>query len=203
MSIPYKYQQILQLLRENREGLTTAQLVALCKKMPLNDVKDSKECNRILYTQRNSNQVSTKHTENGDVHKITKKGLDRLIKEIGDDSSDIYGEKMVKAADEIITDIQELPVKTYPLREITEPDDEKNKKFANTDDLITEFDQAIEIIRATIITSLNARAALRIDDRDNKIKLLQSMAAMPIFTQDIADLLTSIANDLEHIDETS
>lgn len=78
-ALPYKYLQILEVLSDNREGLTYEQIVARCQKMPMNTVKNTQDCHRAIYSMGSS--VRSFDSDAGRLHKITEQGLQLLKKE--------------------------------------------------------------------------------------------------------------------------
>jgi hypothetical protein len=81
-ALPYKYLQILEVLGDNREGLTYEQIVARCQKMPMNAIKNTQDCHRAVYSMGSS--VRSFDSDAGRLHKITEQGLQLLNKESDD-----------------------------------------------------------------------------------------------------------------------
>jgi hypothetical protein len=181
MSIPYRDEQILRILASNPAGLTTGQILAIAKTQRANELPDSNITSQRIYALRETKTPkiqSIDTADSGRIHKITAAGR-AVLAELGPSIHDVT-----------------------PTAE-TKPDPTTDP--AATDepvDILQQFDQAVEIIRESLIEAINAPSEpIRITDKQKKIELLEKLENTPLLETRVIQLINDIRRDIEQLDE--
>lgn len=82
--IPYRYQEILQALADNPKGLTTAQILKICRSQPGSELpNDTSVLSKLIYSMRSASKyITSSDAVGGAIHAITKKGRDVLAEAV-------------------------------------------------------------------------------------------------------------------------
>ncbi|MFZ2404541.1 MAG: hypothetical protein WAW41_05345 [Methylobacter sp.] len=176
--LPYRYQEILTALRDHPEGLTTKQIFDECQKHGGSELPNTAITGQCVFALRNAG-IPSVSTHDGGVHKITQHGLDRLAEAL-------ELEKPVNLGAAIaLRKSQAAGVK---------------QKLTPDPDILTQLDSAFATIRSAIVDTLNHGDGIKIKDKQRKIATLEQLENLPVFTQDIADMLAAIRGDLEQLE---
>ena len=172
--LPYRYQEILTALHDHPEGLTTKQIFDECQKQGGSELPNTTITGQCVFALRNAGAPSIS-THDGGVHKITQHGLDRLAEAL----------PALAALDRHHNLSESACV---------------NKQTPTDHDIITQLDAAFANIRHSIVATLKRPVIIKIKDKQRKIATLEQLENLPVFTQDIADMLASIRGDLEQLE---
>lgn len=198
------YQEVLTLLKENEKtGLTTAQILSAAKKHRMLLIRDSTQISSIVYYLRGKKLVTTHQASGGKIHKITESGLALLHEDKPEQASppDEKTEEPAPGVDTIVqTEPEPAPVEASGSAKMDDDEDEDLADPESNPDPLQAFDDAVLTIRIYLDELLNAQEPIKITDKARKLATLENLAAMPIFTQDLADMLSAIKSDLEQLD---
>jgi predicted Zn-ribbon and HTH transcriptional regulator len=195
MSMPYRDEQILRILSEDTDGLTTAQIVERARKMPANELPDSNVTSQRLYGLRNTKQpkISSTDTAKGRVHKITAAGRKALEAEVGDTRSNA-AKKDKSPGNDIATQPAAKGIETQETSPCKCP--------ACAPELVTApktVDQNLDNLLDQIRGLVGAKP-IKIRDKGRKIAAFEQLEKVPFFTQDFVDILIAIRADIEQME---
>jgi hypothetical protein len=198
MTMPYRDEQILRILADHPEGLTTGQLLAIAKTQPGNELPNSNITSQRLYALRapKNPKIVSIDTATGRIHKITAAGRE-IIAEL--DSNNTFAAK----PDAAEQPNAETPESSDSQLTPHDPDIEKALDDLLSDEdrnTLLEFDAAAATIRNGLKKALIAKAGpVRINNKLVKIELLDKLVSMPLENWAV-DLLGQIRADLDNLE---
>jgi hypothetical protein len=205
MSIPYRDEQILRILAANSAGLTTGQILTIAKTQRGNELPNSNITSQRIYALRETKtpKIESLDTPTGRVHRITAAGR-ALLAELG--PSDFLSAnpapiplnddiEQAPPASEPVPE-QDLPTKTYPLSAIEDLVDPPPTRAI---DPLAEFDQAVAIIRAAMVTVIES-AWPKIEGKAEKLELLEKLENMSLIKFELREMLGEIRQFLNQFE---
>lgn len=171
MAMPYRYQEILQVLNDSPSGLITRQVMTECRKKPGSEIpNDNGVVSKCLYALRQTKLISTSDAVGGSVHKITGKGQVALHNETNSEQK-----QEIEVTEEKATNTTKEPI---ALGLTLDPSDAVESAF-------------IEIVTAI----REAQKPVVIERKQHKIDTLNRLGAL--MSDDIKAIFSEIASDIE------
>lgn len=206
--LPERYARILIVLAAlppGSDGLTTREIfdriLDQFDNKPKDDgyIKDVNIVSQCLYAMRNQTSngqplVKSVDVPGGKKHTITQAGRDRLKAE----SIDVLPDRQNE-----LLDVPEFLNKTRESDEALTGDQTQSigESILNMDIIKQEFENLetlVDNLKAMVKIVIDKPEAKPIENRDKKIKLIQSMIDWPAISQDVADLFEDIRKDYEN-----
>lgn len=191
--LPNNYIEILTYLRDcHPDGMTTAQILEQAKKNRYYEFQNSTQISSAIFYMRAKKLVTTSESHGGKIHKITAHGIVQLDYEIGPVSTQpiVMSSELI---DDIIQDIQNGADETQetepPVPALPETAPQKAR------DLLEEFDEHLQIVRAALIDELAEIKTQRIENKHLKLTVLEKLE--PMYNSEISSVIAAIRGDLE------
>jgi hypothetical protein len=213
MSIPYRDEQILRILADHPNGLTTGQILAIAKAQRGNELPNSNITSQRIYALRETKlpKIESRDTADGRIHKITAAGR-KLLDELG--PNDFVTSNIAPTLTPHSADIEKAPDDsetlapsplTQAMQEVFSTPAEKVEMPIIPDiDPLAEFDKAVAIMRDAMLSVLIEQTYPepwpKIADKQEKIELLEKLENMTLLKPELRELLGEIRQDIDQFD---